>query len=111
MEDEHVLEAEGFLVAAPAAALSVPLSFVCPITMMIMRDPVMLVESGYTFEREAIEAHFRNSNNNPLTNQPLSSKAVIPNTSLRALIEDWLSEHGLTAEQANELEPGGGPRA
>ncbi|GLC38354.1 hypothetical protein PLESTB_001267700 [Pleodorina starrii] len=55
--------------AAPDAALSILLSFVCPISMTIMRDPVILVESGHTFERETIEAHFRNSDKNPLTSK------------------------------------------
>ncbi|GLC57793.1 hypothetical protein PLESTB_001267600 [Pleodorina starrii] len=95
--------------AAPAAALSVLLSFVCPISMTIMRDPVILVESGHTFERETIEAHFRNSDKNPLTNLRLSSKTLVPNLGLRGAIEEWLSKHGLTADQADELPSGGGP--
>ncbi|GLC65129.1 hypothetical protein PLESTF_000255100 [Pleodorina starrii] len=95
---------------APADALSVPPSFVCPISMTIMRDPVVLVESGDTFDWPAIKAHFRNSVTNPVTNLPLSSMAVVPNISLRDAIEEWLLEHGLTADQADALPSGGGPR-
>lgn len=64
----------------------VPPDFICPITTMIFKDPVM-TEDGNTYEREAIEAWLRTRNTSPLTNMPLTSKKLIPNITLRKLID------------------------
>ena len=34
-----------------------PDALCCPIGMILMEDPVMLVETGHTYERQNIEAH------------------------------------------------------
>ena len=34
-----------------------PDALCCPIGMTLMEDPVMLVETGHTYERQNIEAH------------------------------------------------------
>ena len=39
----------------------------CPITMEIFKDPVMIIETGDTYEREAIELWRRNDTSDPLT--------------------------------------------
>ena len=45
-----------------------PEELLCPITRTVFRDPVMVVESGHTYERSAILAHFeRNGAKDPLT--------------------------------------------
>ncbi|KAG2484919.1 hypothetical protein HYH03_016305 [Edaphochlamys debaryana] len=88
----------------------VPPSFACPITQCVMRDPVILVESGHTYERAAIERHLALRDTDPLSNATLRSKAVAPNRSLRDVIEEWLHEAGLTHEQADGLPTASGPR-
>ncbi|KAG2487242.1 hypothetical protein HYH03_014084 [Edaphochlamys debaryana] len=90
------------LVAALSRGLTVPASFVCPITGLIMKKPVS-VEGGQTFECEAIKAHFAKSRTNPITGMPLGSAQVQPNYSLQSVIEGWLRKHKLSHDQAAEL--------
>ncbi|KAG2487523.1 hypothetical protein HYH03_013804 [Edaphochlamys debaryana] len=73
-------------------------SFLCPLTRRVMRDPVVLVESGRTFERAALEYHLSCYDTDPVTNAPLRSKAVTTNHNLRSTIEEWLQSAGLTIE-------------
>ncbi|KAG2501154.1 hypothetical protein HYH03_000969 [Edaphochlamys debaryana] len=95
---------------APAAAAPwLPANFRCPVTHCVMRDPVIVVESGQTYERAAITQHLSTRSTDPVTNVRLSSKALAPNIGLRGAIEDWLQRHGLTHDQADELEEGQQP--
>ncbi len=51
----------------------------CPITMELFRDPVVIA-SGNTYDRVAIERHFKAGNvKDPLTNQELPSCFMITN--------------------------------
>mmetsp|Transcript_29769 Transcript_29769/g.44157 ORF Transcript_29769/g.44157 Transcript_29769/m.44157 type:complete len:696 (+) Transcript_29769:266-2353(+) len=70
-----------------------PKSFFCPLTMSIMRDPV-ITSSGSTFERKAIQKWLKKNTKDPLTNASLSSNGsgpplLIPNRTLRDTIEEW----------------------
>jgi len=47
-----------------------PPEFKCPITLEIMRDPVILPD-GHTYERVAVEAALRRNPVSPLTRQPM----------------------------------------
>ena len=62
--------------------------FLCPITQDIMRDPVILVESGHTFERVAIETWFERNNTNPVTNLVARNKVLTPNRALADAIRE-----------------------
>ena len=75
---------------AAEADASVPSNFICPITHEIMQDPVILVDSGHTFERLAIEAWLARINTNPLTGAPTTA-TLIPNHALRGVIEEFLA--------------------
>ncbi|XP_042477026.1 E3 ubiquitin-protein ligase PUB23-like [Macadamia integrifolia] len=72
--------------------VDVPSYFLCPISLEIMRDPVT-VSSGITYDRESIERWISSSKNSstcPVTRQPLPSDSdLIPNHSLRRLIQAW----------------------
>ena len=65
----------------------------CPITRAMFRDPVMVVESGHTYERNEITQHFAHSNRDPKTNLHLRSTRVVTNWGLRAAVEEWLNRH------------------
>merc|ERR1712166_445086 len=54
----------------------------CPITGCLMEDPVV-TSDGYTYERSAISAWLKKSNRSPMTNMPLTNKALVPNMALR----------------------------
>ena len=59
-----------------------PEVLLCPITRVMFRDPVMVVDSGHTYERSAILSHFeRNGAKDPLTRRALSSTKVMTNWS------------------------------
>ena len=60
-----------------------------PITRVMFRDPVMVVESGHTYERSAILSHFeRNGPKDPLTRLALSSTKVMTNWAVRQMVRD-----------------------
>ena len=67
---------------------------VCPITRTMFRDPVMVVVSGHTYERNAVLSHFgRNGAKDPLTRLALSSTKVMTNWAVRQIVQDWLDRH------------------
>ncbi|PNH03621.1 E3 ubiquitin-protein ligase [Tetrabaena socialis] len=86
-------------------AIEVPPDYLCPIRLMVMRDPVILVDSGHSFEREAIVSHLATdsstSSYNPYTFLPLTRADLAPNHALRNAIEWWLERHRMTHDQAD----------
>ena len=75
--------AEGAGESDPSAGVTEPPAFlICPITQEVMHDPVV-VDGGFTFEREAIEDWFVNNNTNPMTGEVLSNTTVSPNFAIR----------------------------
>ncbi|GAA0169330.1 hypothetical protein LIER_23846 [Lithospermum erythrorhizon] len=70
--------------------VEVPSYFLCPISMQMMQDPVT-VSTGITYDRESIEKWIFSCNNVtcPATNQKLQSIELIPNHTLRRLIQSW----------------------
>ena len=64
----------------------VPDEFRCPLTNIIMKDPVC-THDGYTFERSAIETYFeRDGLLSPVTGKKMNSSLLIPNRSLKEQI-------------------------
>ncbi len=66
----------------------VPEEFLCPITMCIMKDPV-ICEDGYTYERVAIMGI--SNSLSPMTRQPINKSNLIPNRALKQYIEKFTS--------------------
>lgn len=64
----------------------VPAEFRCPITMAVMKDPVVAAD-GHTYERSAIESWLRQRKVSPLTNSPMTAKPLTPNLAMRSQIE------------------------
>ena len=94
-----------------------PEELICPITRNMFRDPVMVVDSGHTYERSAILSHFEhNGAKDPLTGLALSSKKVMTIWAVRQIVQAWLDKHpGVTPDGWDSrelLEPskGGGTR-
>ena len=65
----RAVSAQGDLSAPDADLDAEPEELMCPITRAMFRDPVMVVESGHTYERSAVLAHFeqRNGGQGPAT--------------------------------------------
>lgn len=70
----------------------IPAAYVCSITGEIMRDPVVLVGSGNTYEREAIATWLRTHSTDPLSNVsiPKKDQVLVPNVALRSAIDEFV---------------------
>lgn len=70
-------------------------SFICPLTLEVMRDPLM-DRKGLNFERHAIVEWLNRGNATcPLTREPLSYSKLVPNAALRLKIEQWKKDHSI----------------
>lgn len=67
----------------------------CPITRLMFREPVMVVDSGHTYESDAIMRHFRkNGYFDPLTrNMVRSNPVIITNYVARKGVQAWLDDN------------------
>ncbi|KFK33987.1 hypothetical protein AALP_AA5G087000 [Arabis alpina] len=75
----------------------IPDDFRCPISLEMMRDPV-IVSTGQTYERTCIEKWLEAGHSTcPKTQQALTSTTLTPNYVLRSLIAQWC--------EANDIEP------
>jgi hypothetical protein len=78
------------------------ISFICPITRTIMIDPVICADN-ITYEREAITLWLETNNISPFFGQPLISKDLIPNDSLRDAIQMFQRERsGATQSSSSD---------
>ena len=70
---------------------SAPANFRCPITMEIFEDPVILVQTGQTYERVALlQALEQRPQVDPLTNATFEGEPqLIGNIALRGSIKEW----------------------
>lgn len=73
--------------------LTIPSHFLCPISLDLMKDPVTLC-TGISYDRENIEKWIEARNSMcPVTNQPLRNFDIIPNHTIRKMIQDWCVEN------------------
>ena len=70
-----------------------PNEYLCPITMMLMAEPVLLSD-GFTYEKSAIENWLKEHNKSPMTNGMLESTVLTPNRQLKKLIDDFKAFEG-----------------
>ncbi len=70
----------------------IPEDIICPITSHIMTDPVILVESGNTYEREAILKWLKQKKTDPLTNEAISDDMIAPNRTVKRMIVSFLDK-------------------
>ncbi|XP_050228616.1 U-box domain-containing protein 15 [Mercurialis annua] len=70
-------------------SLIIPHEFLCPITLEIMTDPV-IIASGQTYERESIQKWFSSNHRTcPKTRRDLDHLSIAPNYALKNLILQW----------------------
>ncbi|KAJ0249439.1 E3 ubiquitin-protein ligase PUB24 [Hirschfeldia incana] len=73
--------------------IEIPSYFICPISLDIMKDPVIAV-SGITYDRESIVKWLEKVSSCPVTKQPIPSDSdLTPNHTLRRLIQHWCVEN------------------
>lgn len=69
--------------------IQIPYHFRCPISLELMRDPV-IIETGQTYDRSSIDSWIATGNSTcPVTRLPLNDFTLIPNHTLRRLIQEW----------------------
>ncbi|XP_022766550.1 U-box domain-containing protein 15-like [Durio zibethinus] len=84
-------------------SLVIPHEFLCPITLEIMRDPV-IVASGQTFERESIQKWFDSNHRTcPKTRQTLAHLSLAPNYALKNLITQWCEKNNFNLPKKEDL--------
>ena len=68
---------------------NIPERFICPLTLEVFTDPIML-SRGLTFERKAITEWLDRGNDTcSLTREPLGYRGLAPNAKLRLEVKDW----------------------
>ncbi|XP_074295588.1 U-box domain-containing protein 11-like [Silene latifolia] len=73
----------------------IPEDFLCPISLEIMRDPV-IVATGQTYERSYIQRWIDSGNVTcPKTQQKLQNMTLTPNYVLRSLIFQWCAKNNV----------------
>ena len=64
-----------------------PNEYICPITSQIMEAPVLL-DDGYTYERESIITWLKKVKKSPMTNLEVDGH-IVHNRNLKSLIDEW----------------------
>lgn len=79
--------------------VNIPDEFRCPISLDLMRDPV-IVSSGHTYDRISI-AEWINSGHHtcPKSGQRLIHTALIPNYALKSLVHQWCYENNVKVNE------------
>ncbi|KAK6122975.1 hypothetical protein DH2020_043274 [Rehmannia glutinosa] len=73
-----------------------PEDFRCPISLELMTDPVT-VSTGQTYDRVSIQKWLKSGNMIcPKTGEKLTSTEMVPNTSLKKLIQQFCAEYGVS---------------
>ena len=69
-----------------------PPEFICPITMSVMKDPVIMPD-GQTYEREAIQRALSVNPISPVTREPMDMSQATTNYALKNLIDKYIQSH------------------
>ncbi|CAN4121709.1 unnamed protein product [Withania somnifera] len=73
-----------------------PTEFLCPISLELMRDPVIMAATGQTYERSYIQQWIDGGHTTcPKTQQQLHNLTLTPNYALRNLISDWCAKNNI----------------
>ncbi|XP_034704509.1 U-box domain-containing protein 1-like [Vitis riparia] len=88
MNDDHSSSSQ-------SAILNIPDEFRCPISLDLMRDPV-IVASGHTYDRNSIAQWINTGHNTcPKSGMKLIHMALIPNYALKSLVHQWCRENNI----------------
>jgi hypothetical protein len=63
-----------------------PPSFLCPVSMAVMREPIV-TRYGVTYDRESIVRWLKDNNNDPLSRKPLTMQDLSVNRALKDTIQ------------------------
>ena len=74
--------------------IEIPSQYLCPISLEIMKDPVLLTTGGVSFDRRCIQEWLSKKPVHPMTGETIDCTDLVPNGNLRELIEAWESNVG-----------------
>lgn len=80
---------------AEEALGEIPEEFLDPIQYTLMMDPVILPSSRITVDKPVIQRHLLSDNSDPFNRSHLTADMLIPNTELKAKIEEFIRSQGL----------------
>ena len=68
----------------------------CPISCDLYDDPVLLSQTGHTYDRVSIERWLRQKSppTDPASNVELHSTATVPNWAVRDAVNEWCAQNG-----------------
>ncbi|KAL6011929.1 hypothetical protein ACLOJK_002395 [Asimina triloba] len=94
LEETNVLDDVTLLgTLQKSSSLVIPSDFLCPISLEIMTDPV-IIATGQTYERSSIQKWLDSNHRTcPNTRQTLSHLNLAPNYALRNLIFEWCEKN------------------
>jgi hypothetical protein len=78
-----------------------PDNYLCPITKQLMREPVILVDTGQTYEAAALHRWLDTRDTCPLNGEKLHSKQTAPNFIVKSLIAEWAATHNVMLPPAS----------
>ena len=66
--------------------------FQCPITHCVMQNPVVVRQSGITYEKAAIIVWLNQKGTDPSTGLQCTIRDLVPNRALREAIDAWITQ-------------------
>ncbi|GMH37470.1 hypothetical protein BSKO_05343 [Bryopsis sp. KO-2023] len=102
-EEEHYAR---MLFWAVAGRDTPPPEYYCPISLELMEDPVVLIETAVTYDKKSIDTWLfaYGSTKCPVSGMKLNRLGYVENKALRCLIDDWKREHMHEEASEGELE-------
>eukprot|EP00747_Dinoflagellata_sp_TGD_P097180 gnl/TRDRNA2_/TRDRNA2_167055_c0_seq1.p1 gnl/TRDRNA2_/TRDRNA2_167055_c0~~gnl/TRDRNA2_/TRDRNA2_167055_c0_seq1.p1 ORF type:complete len:423 (+),score=44.53 gnl/TRDRNA2_/TRDRNA2_167055_c0_seq1:153-1421(+) len=82
--------------ATKSSVRAPPDHLICPITQELFWDPVVTGD-GITYERSAIEQHFKTRKSSPKTNCILSTTSLVSNELVKVLAAEWIEDFSALA--------------
>ncbi len=68
-----------------------PSAYICPISADIMKEPVLNIKTGHSYEKESITAWLEKNDTDPLTRNKITLQDLVPNRALAQAIESFNS--------------------
>ncbi|GMH41945.1 hypothetical protein BSKO_09864 [Bryopsis sp. KO-2023] len=84
-----------------------PAVFVCPISLQLMENPAVLLETGQVFERDAVTEWLKVKRTCPTTGVQLTDVETVPVHGLRRAIYDWSERNEDSKVENNERDDAG----
>lgn len=89
--------------------ITIPRDLCCPITHLIMVDPVKN-EHGKTYERSAILKWYEKNNSDPLMRGKIITRTLEPDLAMKSLIDKFLNDHPELKQPEEESKSDAAPR-